>query len=482
MKTSPLLLAAALGLAFAALGHAEPKPLPEATAAHLPRWRGFNLVEKFNVASNRPFAEEDFQIVSELGFNFVRLPMDYRIWIKNGDWKQIDESALAGIDQAVAYGEKYGVHVCLNFHRAPGYTVAKPPEEHDLWTDPEAQEVCAAHWACFARRYKGIPNNRLSFDLLNEPGKVAPEIYRAVVQKLVEAIHREDPRRLVIADGLRWGNDPCPELSGLGIAQATRGYTPMSVSHYLASWIDHDPVTTAPVWPLPRLTSILKAAGPNDPAKEIVIEGPFAAATEASVLIGKVQPTCQFLAEADGKPLLSQTWSAPLEAPQTLRLEIPAGTQALKLSVKSGWASAPTVTLQPKEGAPCVLRLWKFWDAPSALVRFDPANTSEPFKITGSYDRAWLQTTMIAPWKALEAQGVGVFVGEWGVFNKTPHAVTLAFMEDCLRNWQEAGWGWALWNLYGGFGILDSERADVQYEDYHGHKLDRAMLELLQRY
>jgi hypothetical protein len=36
--------------------------------------------------------------------------------------------------------------------------------------------------------------------------------------------------------------------------------------------------------------------------------------------------------------------------------------------------------------------------------------------------------------------------------------------------------------LRGTFGILDSERSDVVYEDWHGHKLDRALLELLQRY
>jgi endoglucanase len=73
-----------------------------------------------------------------------------------------------------------------------------------------------------------------------------------------------------------------------------------------------------------------------------------------------------------------------------------------------------------------------------------------------------------------------VHVGEWGCFNKTPHTVTLAWMKDCLSLWKEAGWGFALWNLRGAFGVLDSERADVQYEDFKGHKLDRKMLDLLQ--
>jgi endoglucanase len=58
----------------------------------------------------------------------------------------------------------------------------------------------------------------------------------------------------------------------------------------------------------------------------------------------------------------------------------------------------------------------------------------------------------------------------------------LAWMEDSLSLWKEAGWGFSLWNLRGDFGVMDSERADVQYEDFKGHKLDRKMLELLRRY
>jgi endoglucanase len=36
-----------------------------------------------------------------------------------------------------------------------------------------------------------------------------------------------------------------------------------------------------------------------------------------------------------------------------------------------------------------------------------------------------------------------------------------------------------MWNLRGTFGIVDSQRADVVYENFRGHKLDRKMLELL---
>jgi endoglucanase len=57
--------------------------------------------------------------------------------------------------------------------------------------------------------------------------------------------------------------------------------------------------------------------------------------------------------------------------------------------------------------------------------------------------------------------------------------VSLAWMRDFLELWQEAGWGWALWNLRGAFGVLDSGRTDVAYQPYRGHQLDQKMLELL---
>jgi endoglucanase len=59
--------------------------------------------------------------------------------------------------------------------------------------------------------------------------------------------------------------------------------------------------------------------------------------------------------------------------------------------------------------------------------------------------------------------------------------VALAWLEDLFALFKEQGWGWSLWNLHGSFGVLDSERKDVKYENYKGHKLDRQLLELLRR-
>ena len=98
-----------------------------------------------------------------------------------------------------------------------------------------------------------------------------------------------------------------------------------------------------------------------------------------------------------------------------------------------------------------------------------------------TYDIDYLRKSCVIPWKEWIVKGGKVHIGEMGCYNKTPHKVTMAWLEDLFTVFKEQGWGWSLWNLYGDFGILDSDREDVSYENFKGHKLDRKMLELLKR-
>ncbi|MCZ7638499.1 MAG: glycoside hydrolase family 5 protein, partial [Verrucomicrobia bacterium] len=107
------------------------------------------------------------------------------------------------------------------------------------------------HWATFARRYRGVPNSRLSFNLFNEPAHVSPERHAHVVKLVADAIRAEDPARLIICDAREWGNVPSPELVPLKVAQATRGYQPMGVTHCKASWVNGENMP-APPGPSPR--------------------------------------------------------------------------------------------------------------------------------------------------------------------------------------------------------------------------------------
>ena len=86
------------------------------------------------------------------------------------------------------------------------------------------------------------------------------------------------------------------------------------------------------------------------------------------------------------------------------------------------------------------------------------------------------------PWIELAQKGVGVHCGECGCWNKTPHDVFLAWFNDVLDVLSQHKIGFGVWNFVGDFGVLDSGRSDVAYEDWHGHKLDRKFLNLLMKY
>lgn len=340
------------------------------TAAHIPRWRGFNLQGRFpwpgHPYDGPAFDEFDFATMADWGFDFARLPLSYWVWGSRDDWTLIHEEPLKQIDRAVDLGKQYGIHVNINFHRIPGYCInQRELEPADLFTGTKPQrdkalKAAAFHWQTFAKRYKGIPNRQLSFDLINEPPKLRPyegmleERYVEIVTTLVGAIREIDPSRLIFADGMNIGQAPVEGIVNLGLVQSTRGYQPKAVSHYTATWVPKDEFETfnPPTWPLTDDQGVV-------------------------------------------------------------------------------------------------------------------------------WNREHLQKVYVDLYKVITDKGVQVHVGEWGCFNKTPHQVALAWMTDCLAVWKQVGWGNAMWNLRGAFGVMDSERADVKYEDYKGHELDRKMLELV---
>jgi len=86
------------------------------------------------------------------------------------------------------------------------------------------------------------------------------------------------------------------------------------------------------------------------------------------------------------------------------------------------------------------------------------------------------------PWGELARKGIGVHCGEVGCYNKTPYDVFLRWFADVLEILTGHDIGYALWNFRGSFGVLDSKRTDCKYEDWHGHQLDRQLLDVLQRF
>ncbi|MFN4146916.1 MAG: glycoside hydrolase family 5 protein [Runella sp.] len=117
-------------------------------------------------------------------------------------------------------------------------------------------------------------------------------------------------------------------------------------------------------------------------------------------------------------------------------------------------------------------------------VHRDPDNLPTP-KWPGQVGDQYLSRQMLEdklqPWIDLKNSGTGVHCGECGCFNLTPHDVFLAWFEDLLDIFSKNDIGFALWEFDGAFGILNSNRKDIEYEDFYGQKLDRKLLSLLQK-
>jgi len=354
-----VLSVACLSLSLSVLGAETPAVAPDVSS-----WHGTNLLGLFNAAPKKPdprirgtFEECYFRWFRDWGFNFARLPMDYRHFLATNDWTNLKTDGFKKVDEAVAWGRKYGVHVQLCLHRAPGYTITSwNPERGDLRTESEPQAAFMRIWSEFARRYRGIPNSELSFNLVNEPTGFTEEQFVDVFGRTVDAIRKEDPGRFVMLDGNECASRPVAHFYKVPLTgQAFRGYTPHAISHYKA-WYIKDQPAVEPTWPF--------SAG---------------------------------------------------------------------MAKAKGWIyERPEVTLE------------KF----------------------------------AAPYEA----GYPVMIGEFGCYNKLSHETCLAWMEHSLKLWNEKGLGWAVWNVDGAFGFMDSDRTDVDYEDFEGHKLDRKMLDLLRRY
>ena len=94
------------------------------------------------------------------------------------------------------------------------------------------------------------------------------------------------------------------------------------------------------------------------------------------------------------------------------------------------------------------------------------------------WDRAALRE-FYQPWRAVEAGGARVHIGECGCYNKTPNAIALRWFSDLFGLYKEFGWGYALWNFAGDFGIVAHGRPGAVYEEIGGYQVDRALLDIL---
>jgi hypothetical protein len=96
--------------------------------------------------------------------------------------------------------------------------------------------------------------------------------------------------------------------------------------------------------------------------------------------------------------------------------------------------------------------------------------------------RTWNRDTLrdyYLPWREVEARGVKIHIGEFGCYNRTANDTAMRWLVDLFGVFREFGWGYAMWNFQGPFGIVEHGRPGAKVELLHGYKVDRALFDLM---
>ena len=167
---------------------------------------GQSAVDQFHQQMYENFiTEADIQAIASLGFNLVRLPINYQI-LEDDDHPYVYKDTGWGmIDLALTWCEKYNLYVILDLHAVPGgqsgLAPSNPnPAEPRIWSSPDDQARTVALWKAIAARYK---DRKIvaGYDLINEPLPGNGDKVVALYQQIIPAIRQEDPDHMLILEG-----------------------------------------------------------------------------------------------------------------------------------------------------------------------------------------------------------------------------------------------------------------------------------------
>lgn len=190
-------------------------------------YRGFTL----DRALSKPAA--DFDDLAAMGVNVVRVWVNLErcAWCKAYTVRPGD---LEEVDRVVKLSGERRIYVILTM--AP-----EPPVDAAYWTSAELQNSIITIWSDLAARYKG--NLAMGgFDLINEPAppgkeKEAHLRYAEFAGRLIEAVRKIDPQRMIVYEPAPRGNTfyafkelkkPLPYGN---VLYSPHFYTPVSVTH-----------------------------------------------------------------------------------------------------------------------------------------------------------------------------------------------------------------------------------------------------------
>ena len=157
--------------------------------------------------------QEDIRFIKRSGFNSVRIPFSYRLFVSGIVPLRLEGEGYRLLDQIIAWCKQEKLYVVLDMHAAPGGQTGDNIDDSwgypFLYENAESQELLINIWRKLAARYRNDPGV-IGYDLLNEPiahyfeaAKLNPKL-EPLYRRVVAGIRQVDRNHVIFLGGAQW--------------------------------------------------------------------------------------------------------------------------------------------------------------------------------------------------------------------------------------------------------------------------------------
>jgi len=159
---------------------------------------------------------EDIKFIKECGFNSIRIPFNYRLFVTEAPYYELKGVGYALLDSAVKWCKEFDLPVVLDMHCAPGGQTGDNIDDSYgypfLFESEENILLTEKIWGKLADIYK---NEKIiiGYDLLNEPiahyfdkDKLNP-LLEPFFKRLTSEIRKVDKNHILFIAGAQWNSN-----------------------------------------------------------------------------------------------------------------------------------------------------------------------------------------------------------------------------------------------------------------------------------
>jgi len=165
---------------------------------------------------NNYITREDIKFIKRSGFNSVRVPFSYRLFVSENNPQKLEGVGYELLDRVINWCKQEGLYVVLDMHAAPGGQTGDNIDDGAgypfLFESAEDQDLTIKIWQKLAARYKN-ESIIIGYDLLNEPiathfdkDYFNPKL-EPLYKRITAAIRTVDKNHLIFLGGAQWDSN-----------------------------------------------------------------------------------------------------------------------------------------------------------------------------------------------------------------------------------------------------------------------------------